>query len=467
MSTTEKELARPVKDHNKIIIGIICSLIALVVIYFGMTMYFRNHFYFGTKINGISVSGKTLNEAETFMEKSLQNYTLSIKERGDKVEEIKGSNLGLKNVSPDEFKGIKDRQSPYKWIFASFSPKYSKVTADISYDDKLLKEQIDKLSCFDSRNIVEPKNPVFQYEGNEYKVIDEVMGNKIDRELFYSKVVESIVNQRSEMDLEKLGCYINPKFTSKSDKTKENKELLNKYVSSKVTYTFGDSSESIDGSTINRWLYVDDNFEVKFDEVKMKTYIDVLSKAYNTVGKTRNFKTSSGNTISIGGGDFGWAINKYKEIQDLIGVIKEGKTVTKEPAYSRTAFSHSSNDIGNTYVEIDMTKQHLWFYKDGSLVTDGDVVTGNISKGNGTPRGIYILKYRDKDAVLKGEDYETPVTYWMPFNGNVGIHDATWRKTFGGEIYKSKGSHGCVNAPYNLAKSVFENIKAGTPVICY
>lgn len=55
----------------------------------------------------------------------------------------------------------------------------------------------------------------------------------------------------------------------------------------------------------------------------------------------------------------------------------------------------------------------------------------------------------------------------MPFNGNIGLHDATWRSTFGGTIYKTSGSHGCVNLPPAVAKTIFENIAAGVPVLCY
>ena len=111
------------------------------------------------------------------------------------------------------------------------------------------------------------------------------------------------------------------------------KNMLNKYVFSKITYTFGEHKEILDGSTINKWLTVDENIEVKFNENEVKNYIDVLSSKYNTVGKSRNFVTSSGKTINIGGGDYGWSINKVKETQDLITAIKEGKTIEKEPAY--------------------------------------------------------------------------------------------------------------------------------------
>ena len=114
-----------------------------------------------------------------------------------------------------------------------------------------------------------------------------------------------------------------------------------------------------------------------------------------------------------------------------------------------------------------MSKQHLWYYKNGQLIVEGDIVTGNESKKWGTPQGTYRLKYKEKDATLRGEGYSSKVSYWMPFNGGIGLHDATWRNTFGGEIYKTSGSHGCVNLPPAVAEKIFNNIDANTPVVCY
>jgi lipoprotein-anchoring transpeptidase ErfK/SrfK len=110
----------------------------------------------------------------------------------------------------------------------------------------------------------------------------------------------------------------------------------------------------------------------------------------------------------------------------------------------------------------------MWFYKNGLLITQGDVVTGTYgSDKTRTPVGIYKIDYKEKNATLKGEDYAAPVEFWLPFNGGIGIHDASWRNAFGGELYKTGGSHGCINSPYDVAKTIFDNIEVGTPVICY
>ena len=100
-------------------------------------------------------------------------------------------------------------------------------------------------------------------------------------------------------------------------------------------------------------------------------------------------------------------------------------------------------------------------------MTEGSVVTGTANTRYATPDGVYKLDYKKKDTILRGPGYATPVSFWMPFNLDIGIHDAVWRGSFGGTIYQTSGSHGCVNTPYEVAQVVFENIESGTPVICY
>ena len=91
-----------------------------------------------------------------------------------------------------------------------------------------------------------------------------------------------------------------------------------------------------------------------------------------------------------------------------------------------------------------------------------------------TPSGIYSLTYKEKDRILRGKkkpdgtyEYESHVDYWMPFNGGIGLHDASWRSKFGGTLYQGNGSHGCVNTPWDQAGIIFDNIEIGTPVVVY
>ncbi len=170
----------------------------------------------------------------------------------------------------------------------------------------------------------------------------------------------------------------------------------------------------------------------------------------------------------------GWIIDEAAEIAALEANIRNGETVTREANYSQTAASHDGADWGNTYVEVDLTNQYLYLFVNGAIVTQGPIVTGKPSRGDATPQGVYILKYKEKDTTLRGPkkedgsyEWESPVTYWMPFNGGIGLHDAPWQTNFGGDWYLEHGSRGCVNLQYDVAETVFNNVDSGTPVVCH
>ena len=195
--------------------------------------------------------------------------------------------------------------------------------------------------------------------------------------------------------------------------------------------------------------------------------MDYIGKTYNSFGRTREFKTSYGDVLQIKGGDYGCWPNRPAEVEELTELIEAGEQQTKKPVYFQTAQQYGKDDIGNTYVEVNLTAQHLFFYHEGKMILDTDFVSGNLSRNGGTPVGTYPVQYKENDATLVGEDYETPVKYWMPFNKNIGFHDAPWRKAFGENIYLTNGSHGCINMPPKMAKKMFEYIKRGVAVVVY
>ncbi|AGX44127.1 L,D-transpeptidase family protein [Clostridium saccharobutylicum] len=456
------------KQKNKMLISTNkCFFTFLSICFCTIIFYIISNFYLFPTISCSNFLEKNAEEVKIEVPEELKTYILELKERGNNKEQITATDIGLKYSSQWKTTHIKDKKSSFQWLFTLFDTRTSKITQVVDFDEVLLKKALDNLSCFDENNIIEPQNPIFKYTENGYEIIDEVYGNKINKDILYNYVKNAILKGETIIDLESINCYEKPQYTSKSQEVIAAKDMLNKYVMSEITYKFGESKEVLDKSIINEWLTVDDNYQIIFDKEKIKKYLHVLSNTYDTVGKIRNFSTSLGKMVKVSGGDYGWAINIDNEMNELINIIKEGKTITRQPVYKQTAIYHDDNDIGNTYVEINMTKQHLWFYKNGTLVAAGDVVTGNISRGHSTPVGIYRLKFKQKNAVLKGESYRTPVKFWMPFNGGIGIHDASWRSQFGGDIYKTSGSHGCVNAPNYLAGIIFNNIEEDTPIVCY
>jgi hypothetical protein len=467
MEIKNQEVEKNVSMRKRKIIGSIIFFSTLLVIYLSISLYFMNRFYFGSMINGVSITGKTTEDIEANILEESETYTLKLKERGDVEENIKGSDIEYKYNLENGIKELKDSQNSFGWIYGLFNNTDYKVKKEISYNEEMLKSIFDSLNCINSDNIIESESAKIEYENNEYVIKEEVYGNKLDEDVLYNKVKEALNEEEKEINLEEIQCYENPQYTADLEEVVEAKNTLNKYIGSSITYNFGGKTEVLNGETIHEWLAVDENFGVVIDEEKVRGYVNSLSIKYDTYGATRTFKTSLDTTVNVGGGNYGWLINYSEETQSLMNAIKEGQNGERQPIYAQTAVSHEGNDFGNTYVEINLTNQHIWFYNEGILISESPMVSGNANSKYATPAGIYSLTYKERDATLKGENYSTPVSYWMPFNGDIGIHDATWRSKFGGEIYVGNGSHGCINTPYNVASAIFQYITPGTPVVCY
>ena len=186
------------------------------------------------------------------------------------------------------------------------------------------------------------------------------------------------------------------------------------------------------------------------------------------MGVKREFTSIAGNHVTVEGGTYGWKIDQEAEVSKLIGQIKKGKQEKREPEYEHIAKSRKEFDIGDTYVEVNLSAQHMWFYKDGKTLVSTPVVTGDVSKGRGTPTGVYYILYKTTDYTLTGQGYESKVDYWLPFTQmGVGIHDSSWRNSYGGSIYTYDGSHGCVNTPKDAVETIYNNIQSTYPVVVH
>ena len=259
-------------------------------------------------------------------------------------------------------------------------------------------------------------------------------------------------------------CY--KKITVKSDDANlvQLCATLNAYKDIQITYVFGSSRETLDGLELVKWVTGTNGTEIQVDRDKAVAYVKSLADKYDTYGNHK-YKTTSGRDVVVYG-KYGWKINQTAETDALVEAVKACQTTEREPIYESRGATHDGYDFGQTYIEVDLATQHLYFYKDGKVIIDSPFVSGNVSKNYTTPPGLFELYYKQKDRVLKGEDYAAPVKYWMPFNGGIGLHDADWRSKFGGTIYQTNGSHGCINLPPKVAAQVYENAYKGIPIIC-
>lgn len=467
------------KQNNRLKIKIAIAALSAVtaigvvagVVYWQLGQKYHTVFFPGTAINGMDASGKSAEEVRSLIAGQTKDYSLSVELREGKTEEITGEAIGLHSVFDGSLEALIAGQDTLRWLWERKTISSHEIDTMIQFDEEKLRDVVYALPFMDEKGMKAPEDAsISSYRpGNGYEILPETEGTKLDRDLALKAVTDAVADLKPSLSLSEAGVYEKAGIDRENPALLERLNTLNRYVSASVTYKFGSTTETVDGSLISQWITVpeDGNQEAVISREQVAAYVKDLGARYDTYNKAKDFKTSYGTTIKTSGGSYGFRINQAEETEKLFQTVTAGTVETREPSYSQTAASRDGGDIGDTYVEINLTAQHLFFYKDGKVVAESDFVSGNLAKGWGTPAGVFSLTYKQRNATLKGEGYRTPVDYWMPFNGGVGLHDATWRSSFGGVIYKTGGSHGCINLPHGIAKTIYENIPEKCPVICY
>ena len=458
-------MAKNKKSVKKgLIIGISSVAVLLAAAYAGVGYYFHDHFYPGTVINETNFSLGTADTAEEKIKEEAEDYLLAIHDREDRVTYISGKDIDYQ--SDGSIQKVMDQQNSMLWPLYISKDHSHTVNVKLTYDESKLVKLVEGMDCFKEENIEKPEDAYLKYTDNGYEIVPEKKGNQpLEEQIMLD--VKAVIEERQAVLKLNDSDYMQPAVTSEDPKLQEKLQVTEKYKNMSITYEIEGSEQVLDGQTILSWLTINDDLSVTVDPDMAASYAQQLASKYNTYAATRSFVTTNGDTIKIGGGDYGWVIDKKGEAARIIEDIEKGESVTREPEYEQRAFVEGADDIGNTYIEIDYTNQHLWYYKDGSILMDSDLVSGNLNNGNGSPDGVFKIISRQSPATLVGEDYESDVTYFMPFAYNVGLHDASWRSNFGGSIYKNSGSHGCINLPYDAADTIYKNVELGTPVVAY
>ncbi|MBE6024668.1 MAG: peptidoglycan-binding protein [Cellulosilyticum sp.] len=443
----------------------VCTTIASV--YAGATVFFKDSFYFRTMLSDLKIGGKTVETVQMAIDEKGETFKLTLYGRGVHKDKLLGKDFQLEYAIKEDLNKLKEEQNAFVWPISIIKKSQLDVTEEVTFNEKELEEEINELSYFKESKVIDPVSARIEFNGVEFEIIPEVEGNKLNKEVLKETIIDALHNSKRVIDLEESGCYEEPKLRQDSKEVIEAKDTMNQYIQTEITYLFGSKEEKVTPEQISNWIELSDAGEVQINEDKIREYVAELDTLYSTLGKTRQFKSSNGNMATVSGGDYGWQISITNEMNAIIEALKSGIGIHREPIATETSQEYKEEDIGDSYVEINLTTQQLWFYKDGKLITSSGIVTGDQRRGYSTPQGVYRLKYKQRNAILNGPGYSTPVSFWMPFNGGIGLHDAVWRGSFGGTIYKNNGSHGCVNLPYNVAQAIYNGIDKSMPIICY
>lgn len=467
-------------QKNKKIIGWMiggCAALLLLA-YIGVAFFFTTHFFINTEINGHDFSMKTAVDVENFFKSQMTSYILTVNEKDGKKDTIKGSDISLVYKESKEIENVLKSQNAFLWPQSVFSKKSADITIDLSYDEAKLEQAVQSLEAVKVEQIP-AQSACPKFDGNQFVVQEEIYGTAVDMEVLREKIVAAVNRLDSEIDLEEKNCYAVPEYTSDSEEVKQACEEMNRYCQASITYTM-DVPVVIDKTVISTWVSVDEGMKVTLDENAVKKWLEEFGDKYDTVGTTRSFTTPTGKSTTVTGGTYGWSIDEDTEFTAILNAVKGGETVTKEPAYyiGGTAASHGTPDWGNTYAEVDLSQQHMWYISNGAIALETDVVTGEPIPERITPEGVYYLLNKTPNETLVGNlmpdtgepEYRTFVYYWMPITWEgVGFHDATWQTAFGGSLNQihGVGSHGCVNMPLDQAAALYDMIEVGTPVVIH
>jgi len=458
-----------------------CGVLALGVLaaydYHRHAMYYQTHFFPNTSINGVDCSDMEIEPVIAMLDTWIDDYTLEVTGRDYKTGES-GAVLG--RILPDDiqlsFAGTREavesymnQQEVYKWIFnegASYSLKQ-----DIMFDEGMLAETVRNWEACREENMLKAEDAYisdYSESDNRYDIIAETVGTELDVNKVIGLVNAAVSQRETVLDIESQDCYKTAAVLHDDEKLVNIVDTVNKWLGTSITYDWNGTEVKLDYRILKDWITLEKDGPVLNEEEVVK-FVKKQAALYDTYGKKRNFITALNVELTLPSGYYGWKTDVESESEALIQLIYQGSVDKKEPVYSSTAKKKGMSDIGNSYVEADLTHQHLYLYQNGKVVLETDFVSGSMSSTPdcATPPGVFGLAYKTTNAVLRGANYRTPVNYWMPFYGNYGMHDATWRSEFGGDIYIAGGSHGCINLPLDMAAQIYQYVSTGFPVICY
>ena len=443
--------------------SIVLIVLLLATVYLSGFYFFAYHFFPKTTINGKDFGFTRRSDLYENYKSYYDNYNLKlIKKDGS----LKINPKDIDYVDTLDQGQFVD-QNPFYWFLYILVPRDESLQARINYNEDKLEEIIDK-NFVNIDNLIEPEDAQIVYEKDKYKIKKEVEGNKVNIKKLKEEIIKSFKSADKKLNLEEKDLYIKPYILSDDKRLNSILEQKNKLNSFKITYDFKDRQEVLEKDELVS-LYVDNGEGLLVpDPVKAEDYIRMLASKYDTFKGERVFNATDIGPVTVRGGIYGWSTDILKSTEELIKALENTEDVTLTPSYRLEAIDRGLNDLGNSYVEIDLGRQHMWLYKDSKLVVDTPIVSGNPSQGNGTPTGTGKIWSRERDRYLTGDGWRSFVGYWLPFNwSGCGIHDSSWRSDYGKDIYLTNGSHGCVNTPPNLMGVFYNNTFHGMPVVVY
>ncbi len=471
-----EQTAREKKGNKKwlpLLVTLVVILAAAGILY-GTGVLAAPVFPIGTKVSGVSVSEQSAKEAGETLQQAAEDYKLTVR-FAQNTRTFSAKELGL-TVDEDALKRLVKVMQQGQNAASAAEDAQTVFTCETD-----LKEEMQDLPERTAHADKATQDAVLTYDkkAGKYVIQEEQVGGTIDTQALAEAVQTAAEQLQPELDAVGAGLY-GGETVRRSDDEKLNQALeqANQMLKTDVTYTFEVERKNVYGeeqlnkSAIQKWLTVsEDGKRVQIDEDKVEDYVNEVARIYSVKEPTTaQFVTASGDHVEVEAPITDESVDTQALKKDILNAIQEGATGQRKAPYRQTRTGEQgTTDLGGTYVEVDLDKQHLYLYVNGKKKAEGDICSGSVADGCATPAGLYTIKTKDYDRYLVGVGYKDWVHYFMPFNGGIGLHDSTWREAdeYGGDVYLESGSHGCINMPLELVKTVDEYIDVGDYVILY
>ena len=429
----------------------------------------------GMSINGVDCSGMTYKEAEAALtEKHNSGHLHVVGELGETLADY--TDFDCTYDIRDQLKSVKKDHLFEAALSHYFHlPLNARIAMNVAECGEDFTERVKNSDFLNREGLTETQDAYVDIDDPEFPIIPEVYGTKSDADAYLDDILHAISLGENRFIYNEKKYLTTPEVKSDDPELLKFQKYCQSYLGQKITYELGNDTFTLTPRELDNLLK--DDFSGEADPVKVDEFAKALKAEYDIVGADRQFTSFTGKTFQVNGGDYGWIVDEEGEAKQLEADINSHKDVSREPVFSQKGHGAYSKtlEVGDTYIDVDLTEQHVYYFENGKKKFDCDCVSGCVAAGHSTPTGVYDIKGKSRNVTLKGGGkkksktyYESFVKYWMPFLGaSYGLHDANWRSSFGGDIYKYSGSHGCVNLPPSKAPELYNMISVGTIVVIH
>lgn len=470
---------------TRIALVIALSLVLLAVIALGgVSVYYRSAFLPGTVINGYDCGGVSEAGAAEFLLGTAKSHTAQLRDaQGDAVVALPLEGF----VDTDGFTAALeeyfDAQHAEAGLFGWMTKGERSLETDVyAVSDTAAASELLSRVLYDETPRQAPVDARIVLGEDGYTVDPGSKGNLVNLANCVSAIAEQLPAVRDLREespvIEAKNAVIRQNVTAESPELLAQRAAIDAYLATEVTLDFQDGNtytltpqdiwrmsdvtlSDAEGQTV--CAPVPEKVKALSDALADEYALDGVYAKFHNAEKTRPY-------IYYRVGDTGWILDRDALASDIAAALETETDATVTPSYDTSWYwkqEYWFYNFTDTFVEISLDNQYMWYYVDGKLLVETPVVTGNIAAGDDTRRGCFRIASMTTDTYLVGPTWNDHVEYWMPFDDQIGLHDSSWRTEYGGDIYLTDGSHGCVNTPLDAIATIYNNITVGTLVVVY